>query len=334
MQNQRIRCAPQVAATPAFRIFAPTLTLALTLLMGCAVTLSPLARRTEAFSDATATVIDNSKDAYRAAIDLRHREQVSAAIYAYDKKPGWSPYTDLQPLLTPEQLDARIKVLDGLKAYAESLTDLTSTKKQNEKLGTAAAGAGAGLQSLTAAAAPALKTTFPSMAAMSDDAAHGVSTAIVALADLLINQQVRKALPKITQDMTPNITVLCSLIDSDVNILRRQADVDYQSLVTTQDEFIQHSHLEPIQRRAEIANLIDIADEQKANDILLTKLKAAINTLATTHEALAKAVQGNDPQSLKQSIADLEAAGQDLGNYYQSLAQPANPCAKCAKSAK
>jgi hypothetical protein len=319
MQNQRTSSATKVAATPPFLSIAAPLTFAVVLLTGCSVTLAPLAKRTESFSTATTTIVDNSKDAYRAAIQLRHKEQVAAAVYAYDKTTGWSPYTDLQPLLTPDQLDARIKVLDALKAYAQALTDLTSTKKQNTTLGTAAAGAGSNLKSLSAAAAPDLKTVFPGMAAMSTAEANGVSTAIVALGDLLINQEVRKALPKITQDMNPNIEALCKLIESDIAIFRRQADVDYQNLITTQNQFIQHSHLDPIARRAEIGNLIDLADEQKANDVLLTKLKTAINTLATTHQALVTALQTNTPETVQQSIADLSAAGQDLGNYYKSL---------------
>ena len=60
------------------------------------------------------------------AMRLRLQEQASASVYAYDKDPAWSPYKDLTPLLTPAQLDARIKVLEGLKAYADTLVDLTS----------------------------------------------------------------------------------------------------------------------------------------------------------------------------------------------------------------
>lgn len=69
------------------------------LVIGCS--LSPLSKHTVAFSNATGTVIDNSEDAYRAAIKLRHDEQVAVAVYAYDKDPNWSPYKDMKPLLTP-----------------------------------------------------------------------------------------------------------------------------------------------------------------------------------------------------------------------------------------
>ena len=51
---------------------------------GC---LSPLAKHAAAFSTATNTVVDNSKDAYRGAMALRVREQTVAAVYAYDNNP-------------------------------------------------------------------------------------------------------------------------------------------------------------------------------------------------------------------------------------------------------
>jgi hypothetical protein len=285
---------------------------------GC---LSPYAKHAQAFSAATNTVIDGSEDAYRGANKLRLDEQVAAAVFDYDKNPAWSPYKDYKPLLTPDQLSARIEVLDGLKAYAASLVELTSKPSGTDEaaLESAAAGVGDNLLSLNQNVA----TNFSSLNApvMSTTQANVVSTAVLGLADYLRARKVKGSLPKVTQDMNPHIQELCSLLDNDIQILRRQADVDYQTLVTQLDQSIRHegNANSPYERRKEVGSLIQIAQQQTANDELLSKLQAALHSLALTHQALAAAAQGNNPESIQAKIADLEATGKDLGAFYSSL---------------
>jgi hypothetical protein len=275
-----------------------------------------MAKHAQAFSTASTLVIDNSENAYTAAIALRQQEQVTASIYAYDTNPSWSPYTDTKPLITPEQLNARITVLNGLKAYADSLVTLTGAPKATS---TSAEAAGASLKALDTS----LAADFPTMPKMSPAVANRATTAILALENYLISRKVKGSLPHITQQMNTNIEAICNFLNSDIVILRRQADVDYQALAVDQDAFIRHSgtSLNPIQRRDEIRTLIGIADQQKANDLLLQKLQTALHTLDLTHQALAAAAQGNDPESIKQKLAELTAAGQDLGTFYQSLSK-------------
>ncbi|MEO6802530.1 MAG: hypothetical protein ABI197_04700 [Granulicella sp.] len=298
-----------------------TLALGLMLLTtGCTITLAPMAKHTAAFSQATAVIVDRSEDAYRSAIELHRKEEIAKAVRAFNNDPSWNPYTALDhPLLTQDQLDARIKVLDALKVYAQSLVALTDTKKQYAPLGTAATAAGTNLQALSTAATPDLQKLFPSATAMTAGDAKGVSTALAGLGALLINNEVHKALPKVTQEMNPNIQTLCTLIDSDVKILRRQADVDYQSLITDENQVILHNQIDPALRRAEIGKMIEMVSQQQANDALLVKLQKAIVTLALTHQALAAAAQGNNPESIKEHVVDLVNAGQELGSYYKSL---------------
>jgi hypothetical protein len=299
------------------------------LIAGC---MSPLAQHTVAFSKATDMVVDNSKDSYRAAVDLRLREQTMAAVYDYDKKPNWNPNTDFKPLLTEDQLDARIKVLDGLKEYSRSLVELTSGKSSPETQAAAAA-AGASLQSLSQSVSTSLgnsassaSTTSTASSAsttsgMSTSETNAASTAVLALAKYLTARKVKGALPKVTQDMNPNIMTLCKVLNDDITILRRQADVDYTELETQQDLFIRNAGagLNSVQHREEVGKLVLIANEKRANDALLAKLQASLVNFELTHQALAAAAQGNNPESLSQKIAELAAAGQDLGNFYKSL---------------
>jgi hypothetical protein len=299
--------------------YAATVALGFSILAaGCSLT--PLAKHTAAFSVATNQVITSSEDAYRAANQLRQDEQVAAAVYDYDKNPKWSPYTDTRPLLTPQQLNARITVLDGLKAYAASLVQVTGSQSSKD-MNTAASGVGSNLKSLSSTVATDLVNSVPNAPVMSAEEANGVSTAVRALGDYLIARKVNSSLPKVTQDMNPVVKTLCELLNSDITVLRRQADVDYQTLIEQEDQFIRHSGttLDPVEHRNEIGKLITLAGQQKANDELLAKLQVALHTLALTHHALAAAAQGNDPESIKQKIADLEAAGQSLASYYSSL---------------
>ena len=293
-------------------------TLALSLLAtGC---LTPLSKHATAFSAATATVIDGSEGAYHAAMRLRLQEQATASVYTYDKDPTWSPYKDLTPLLTPAQLNARIEVLEGLKVYAETLVDLTSGKPSAD-LENAAEGVGTNLQALNQTVATSFSTAIPNVPVMTTAQANQASTAVLALGEYLISRKVKKSLPKVTQEMNPSILTLCELLNSDIVILRRQADVDYQSLIIQLDQSIRHegTAVSPYEHREEIRSLIELADQQKANDDLLAKLQTALHTLAMTHQALAAAVQGNNPESISQKIAELQAAGHDLNVYYKSL---------------
>jgi hypothetical protein len=314
-------CAPGFAGwkTRPYRFalaMAATGTLSL-LAVGC---LSPVAKHATAFSAATATVIDGSEDAYRGAMRLRLQEETTASVYAYDKDPTWSPYKDLAPLLTPAQLEARIKVLEGLKAYADTLVNLTSGKPSAD-LENAAEGVGTNLQGLNQTVSTDLSTAIPNIPVMTTTQSNQVSAAVLALAEYLISRKVKSSLPKVTHDMNPNIQALCELLNSDIVILRRQADVDYQTQITQLDQSIRHegTAVGPYEHRLEIRALIELADQQKANDDLLAKVQTALHTLAMTHQALAAAVQGNNPESISQKISELAAAGHDLNVYYKSL---------------
>ncbi len=72
-------------------------------------------------------------------------------------------------------------------------------------------------------------------------------------------------------------------------------------------------------RRELITQLPAMARQQQASDLQLSQLSAAIVRLELTHHALAAEAQGNNPESLKQRLAELETAGEDLGKFYSSL---------------
>ena len=103
----------------------------------CGCSLTPLAKHTAAFSNATTAVVNGSEDAYRAANRLYFEEQMSAAVLNYDSQPTWDPHS-VKPLLSKRQLDVRYALLDGLKAYAQHLSDIENSPKAQPDLDTAA----------------------------------------------------------------------------------------------------------------------------------------------------------------------------------------------------
>jgi hypothetical protein len=285
---------------------------------GCTLSLSPLAKHTAAFSAATATVVDGTKNAYLAANKLHSDEETATAIDNYGS-PDWSPYTPLKPLLTPEQLAARTKVLDALKAYADGLAALTETKDRDKKLQNASASAGSNLASLSAAGAPALKELFPGTAQSA-----GVSTAIAGLSQLLINGRAKRALAKTTAAMDPNIQALCALLASDAKTLQTAADMDYKGPIEDLDEFLQHhQNADPVARRQVVGRMIALAQQQRLNDAMLAKLQLAVSALGQAHKALADAAAGKDPETIKQKLQELISLGTELGTYYSSLTSAA-----------
>lgn len=282
--------------------------------VGCTLSLAPLAKHTAAFSAATATVVDGTKNAYLAANKLHTEEETAAAIDSYGS-PGWSPYTELKPLLTPAQLAARTKVLDGLKAYADALDGLTETKKRDKKLQDASASAGSNLASLSVEGVPALQSLFPGTTE-----ASGVSTAIVGLAQLLLNGREKKDLAKVTGDMDPAIQSLCRLISDDAKTLQTEADRDYKGPIQNLDDFLQHHPgADPVGRRMVVGRMLGLAQQQRLNDELLGKLQTSILALGAAHKALADAAAGKDPETIKQKLQELISLGTELGAYYSSL---------------
>jgi hypothetical protein len=246
---------------------------------------------------------------------------MEAAVYSYDYSADhdvqFDPHKEFKPLFTTDQLAARINVLDGLKAYADSLVLLTGkpSKEDSDALDSAASGVGANLQGL----GTQLKTTFPGVPAISDTGAAVISTAMKALGEYLQNRTIKKSLPAVTGQMNDHVKALCGLLESDIAVMKTQADSDYTSLLMTENQFVLHNKLDAVEKRNEVEKLMAVVREQKANDRMLDGLNNAVVKLRLTHQALAAAVQGNNPASLKEAIAELSEAGKNLSTFYKSL---------------
>ncbi|WP_130420105.1 hypothetical protein [Edaphobacter modestus] len=282
-------------------------------LAGCSI--SPLARNTAAFSSATDLVVDNTQNAYRAAVRLNEDAQASLLVARFDTDHPMDPHS-IRPLIDEKGLKARTDVLDGLRVYAQTLADISSGIS-SPKLDEAAAACGANLKSL----GDAIAASTPIGISISSTEANATSTALKALGDLLVNRQVKSSVPKVIREMDPDVDALSKLLSSDIEILRDQAGRDYEQILAQQDGFIRHagSSLAPGERRAEIQRLPRILASKNATDDMLTGLQASVLKLAVTHHALAAAVASKDSSSLQARIADLRASAQGLATFYESI---------------
>jgi hypothetical protein len=282
-------------------------------LAGCS--LSPLASRTAAFSSATNLVVNNSENAYRAAVRLNDEAQASMLVARYDSAQPMDPHA-LKHLIDPQGLEARTAVLNGLRTYARTIADLASGVA-SPQLDAAATSVGANLRKM----GDAISASTPIGIDITPQEANAASTALKALGEFLISQKVKSSVPKIIHDMDPSVETSCNLLVSDIAFLRDQAGRDYEQMLAQQDSFIRHAgtSLSATERRAEIQRLPQILGKKEATDDLLKDLADAVKQLALTHHALAAAANSKDAPSLDARIADLRGAGERLANFYSAL---------------
>jgi len=314
---------------------------------GC---LSPLAKHSAALAAATAPVVDQAAATYQSANSIHFMRTDLEAINAFDAtEPVYNPRI-IKPLMPDQEIQARLKLLAAFQSYVQSLVAITNGTDTPE-LQAAAKSAGENIASIGNTIAPSVESTFglatattsttnttitTTDATMTSSATtttltpvnpitpaiqNGISTAIDALGQFLIYRKVKKELPPIIVTMDPHVTALCDILQGDITNLRVIEEYDYNRVINQNTLFIRKSSdkLDPGVRRELIMKLPAIARMKQKSDQQLNSLSAAIARLELTHHALAAEAQGNNPESLKQRLAEIEAAGENLGNFYSSL---------------
>jgi hypothetical protein len=328
---------------------ATTLVAAFALLTtGC---LSPLAKRSTDLATATPPVIDQAAAAYSSANAIHYMRTDYDAIAQFDvPSPVYNPRT-IQPLLSDQDIKARLAVLSAFQAYVQSVVAVSNGANTPE-VEAAATSSAKSLADLGNKLAPSIESTFGIAVAtasttqttvttgsgattttatttastpvdpITPSIQNGIGTAVYALEQFLISRKVKKELPKIVESMDPNVKLLCDLLESDITILRGVEDRDYNYVINRETLFIRESsspasstRLDAEARRQMIMGLPVLARQQQASDQQLTLLSNAVGRLYAAHHALALEAEGNNPESLKQKLGDLAAAGENLGNY-------------------
>jgi hypothetical protein len=318
-------------------------------LAGCAST--PLAKHATALSAALAPVVDQSAAAYRGAVALDDLRSDYEAVVAYENKDATYNPRNAPVLLSEKDIQSRLAVLAALQVYSKSLIEITQSNDSPE-LDAASKSVGNNLTSLGNDLAPSIEnvlgisvapastttttvttvsggaTTSSSSsttaAVLSPEVGNGISTAIDALGQFLVNRTVEKELPGKIEEVDPHVQALCKALADDIQTLQGLEQRDYDRILNLEKQFILEDeqpgkNVDPQQHRAEIMKLPEIARQQREANERLSSLLEAINNLALTHHALAAEAQHNNPQTLKDKLAELADVGSNLGKFYSSL---------------
>jgi hypothetical protein len=324
------------------------LALAPLLATGC---LSPLNKHAVALSEATAPVVDGAAAAYRSANSIHNTRQDYQAFVDFDAPapaPVYNPRS-FRPLLSDHDIEVRLTVLAAFQEYVKSVVAVTNGTDSPE-LQAASESAGANLTTLGNDIAPSIQsalniaqspdtlttttvttttgatssatasTSSSATPAISETGQNVITTAADALGQFLISRKVKKELPHIVVNMDPNVKTLCDLLQSDISILNDLETHDYNYIINQQTQFLlANVTLDGVQRRKLIMQLPEIVRREQASSAALKQLSAAVVNLEMTHHALAAAAQGNNPESFKQKLVELQSAGKELGQFYSSL---------------
>lgn len=341
---------PRAAATAGFRRSASILLLpALLVAAGCR---SPLAKPSTAFSAAVAPVVDQSAAAYNAAVVLNDKRNDYEAVVAYQNKDASYDPRNAPELLSQKGIQARLAVLAALQMYSQSLVAITSGTDSKD-LDAASKSVGASLTALGNDLAPSIdgvlgiaapsstvettvttvsgptttattSTQHVPVAPLTPEIRNGISTAIDALGQFLVNRTVASELPPKIEEMDPHVQALCTALANDIQALEGIEERDYNRILNLEKQFILEdqqpgAHVDPIAHRAEIMQLPELARQQRDAHAQLEALSQAVVKLAQVHRDLAAAAQGKDPEKFKDQLNDLATAGNNLGNFYSSL---------------
>jgi hypothetical protein len=284
--------------------------------------LGPEAKHSAALSVATAPVVDGAAAAYRAANEIHQKRMDFDAVAEFDKSsPVYNPRV-VHPLISEEDVELRLAVLKAFQCYVQELVAVTNGL-ETPALDAASASVGASLAHLGNTLAPpaASSTTAEPALAISPQTQNLISVGANALGQFLEARAVKKDLPAKLAAMDPQVEKLCKLLAEEIDYIHDAETKDFDHIIDRETLFLRDpaSRLSPEERRVEIMKLPELAREQRAADLQLAPLKAAILKLELTHHAFLAAEQGNNPASLKSTLADLEAAGKGLNKFYKSL---------------
>ena len=260
----------------------------------------------------------------------------NAFTYSVNYDGNWNPSKIPTSWLTPEAMNVRVEILEGLKKYASELSGLTGSNDVDQ-LNKASTAVGQSLKGLVGtpqfqkmSAAKSLPDNFSSLAA----------AAVDALGNWLIELKLQQNLPSEIEKMDPNIQKICTLLEADIGAVdmniqnsiegsgvRQVVWISYNQRIITQNQYILHNQctserttncLSGNDRLAEIQKLPALVQQQRTTDQTLKQVQATVKQLAAAHTELLKAVQSK--QTLTADLGNLLAEAQRLNTYYQTLA--------------
>jgi hypothetical protein len=239
--------------------------------------------------------------------------------------------------LSPDALNVRLQVLQGIKQYASELNSLTASSDV-DSLNKASTAVGTSLTGLTKTAAfKKMSSDLPS------DVANQAATAIDALGNWLVELKLKNNLPALIEKMDPSVQSICTLLSEDIGSINtdpvqpsgghglRQVLWDqYNSVIISQNQYILKNQCKDgegarancftaEERLAEIQKLPALVEQRNTADQTLQQVQTTVKQLARAHTELLKAAKSK--QNLTADLGDLLAETQRLNGYYNSLSK-------------
>jgi hypothetical protein len=265
------------------------------------------------FSNAVTLTTSNSVQAY----DLMEQEhfdaQFSEAVLNY---AGTHFEPAFPALLTPDELQVRLNVLNALKLYAARLSTLmgnptlTNLDQDTTKLG----------QSLHALNTNLVRSAFVKVTDVSSNDVQVFTAAVNFLGNWLITRKEQSEAKIAISAMQKRVPDICLVLEKDLVFVHNQVTNDFTQTSRHTDLYLQKSYndLDPIQRRAELERLVALNVAMKKADAALTMTQSSIGKMESAHQALDQAFS-KDTSNISSLIGEASGEAQRVAAYYNSL---------------
>jgi hypothetical protein len=313
---------------------------------GC---MKSLKEHTTALAAASAPVIDQAEAAYHAANAVHERRAEYDAIPVFEQDHSIDKLKVIHELIDDKDVEIRLKVLTAFQLYVKTLVEIT-TGTESPELDAASKSLGKDLTGLGNSVAPPLENalgipgTGPTITVTTTSTTGNATTSITstrkspaapittadqnlistganALGQFLTHRAIEKDLPPLVMKLDPQIISLCKTMIAEVDDMSDAESIDFNYMLGQEKQFVMDPGitLSEVERRNEVAKMEELVREQHAVELQLGGLRRAILKLALTHHALAADLAKANPESLKDKLTELIAAGQNLGHFYSSL---------------
>lgn len=306
----------------------------------CGCNQKPITQQVKALADATPPVVTQSEAAYQTANAIHNQREDYDTIDAFNSGDS-AYYAKVKPLLSENQVAARLAVLKGLQTYVKELTAISdgldtkdldaSAKSMGQSLTNLANQQGPIIESGLGLATSTVTTTTTTTTVsggtttasttsstspappVSSQTQGGITKGVLALGEFLTYRVEQKELPLKVTAMDDTVKDLCSKLADEASYLADAEEKDLDSLIVRQRQFLTSGvNIDPAIKRNEIEKMPQWQRQEDAGHEQLMQLKAALGDLYMKHHALALVLSGGSPENLKDKLSSLAAAGATL----------------------
>lgn len=280
-----------------------------------------------AFSEANKLAMQNIATAFD-TVERKHYEmQVSRIVNDPESFQCDPSKRTVGHFLSPDELQARLQVLEGLQKYSEKLAVIMGNEQLDEfDERTRDFG-----ENLTKINEDLVKKNILSKATFKEGDIKVFTTAVNAIGRWFIEYKRQKGIKESVKSMQPYIDKICTLLAEDIGSsssdtsmqpggLRDQLWRDYDDIIDRQCNFIEHGKgkLDPIQMRSEIKVMLALEVEQKQADATLKAIQQSLDTLRETHNKIEECF-GKNTIEIDSLLSDLITEGKRIKEYYDTL---------------